>query len=99
MKILKGIFKQDEKDKQEISESMSSISSDENTKENNSLISLSKELSFVKLVIKNKNNCLTNINHSQFMEEEKNEYIKTGKDASINISINIENDKEKNSKN
>ena len=97
MKILKGIFKQDEKDKQEISESMSSISSDENTKENNSLISLSKELSFVKLVIKNKNNCLTNINHSQFMEEEKNEYIKTGKDASINISINIENDKEKNS--
>ena len=103
MKILKGLFNNKNNEESEISDSMSSISSQDDKKETNSLISTSSDLRFLKYMTKkdnDKQNISNNKNNIFLIEEEKTEDVKSENNKSIK-SINIDKinfvEKEKNS--
>jgi len=103
MKILKGLFNNKNNEESEESDSLSSILSEDDKKECNSLISTNNDLRFLKYMPKNKTdkqNSSNNKNNIFLIEEEKTEDIKSENNKSAK-AINMEKielkEKDKNS--
>ena len=103
MKILKGLFENKNNEESELSDSLSSILSQDDLKESNSSISPSKDLRFLKYRPKKENekqNQSNNKNNIFLIEEEKAEDIKSENNRCVK-TFNFENinfaEREKNS--
>ena len=103
MKILRGLFNNKNNEESENSDSLSSILSEDDKKECNSLISTNNDLRFLKYMSKqekDKQNSSNKKNNIFLIEEEKTEDIKSENNKSKN-TINIEKleikEKDKNS--
>ena len=89
MKILKGLFKKKSNEESEVTESLSSIISQEDKKDCHSLISAGNELHILKLISDKENDQLDSINKNKskfHFEEEKPQDLKSENNKSIHMN-------------